>query len=197
MSVVRWLVVVVAVGLLTAPMIAPPFWITLLNYIGLYSIVALGLVLLTGVAGQTSFGQQRSSASAPMSRPTAITIFPALSPRLNLLAGVALTMLVPVPRVHHAAHERPLPAAGDDRMGHQSFLHLRQSRIPRRAHGTHRDTGAEFLRTRIAQRALLLLPHLGDHAGIPLDDAQSARFASRQGGARAQGRPRNGGSIRL
>ena len=33
------------------------FWITLLNYIGLYSIVALGLVLLTGVAGQTSFGQ--------------------------------------------------------------------------------------------------------------------------------------------
>ena len=30
---------------------------TLGNYIGLYSIVALGLVLLTGVAGQTSFGQ--------------------------------------------------------------------------------------------------------------------------------------------
>ena len=33
------------------------FWVTLGNYIGLYSIVALGLVLLTGVAGQTSFGQ--------------------------------------------------------------------------------------------------------------------------------------------
>ena len=36
---------------------APPFWVTLGNYIGLYSIVSLGLVLLTGVAGQTSFGQ--------------------------------------------------------------------------------------------------------------------------------------------
>ena len=37
--------------------LAPQFWVTLGNYIGLYSIVALGLVLLTGVAGQTSFGQ--------------------------------------------------------------------------------------------------------------------------------------------
>lgn len=28
-----------------------------MNYIGLYALVALGLVLLTGVAGLTSFGQ--------------------------------------------------------------------------------------------------------------------------------------------
>ena len=28
----------------------PPFTVTLLNYIGLYSMVAVGLVLLTGVA---------------------------------------------------------------------------------------------------------------------------------------------------
>ena len=39
------------------PLAAPPFWVTLGNYIGLYSMVALGLVLLTGVAGLTSFGQ--------------------------------------------------------------------------------------------------------------------------------------------
>jgi branched-chain amino acid transport system permease protein len=52
-------VVFAAVALLLAivPLTAPPFWVTLGNYIGLYSIVALGLVLLTGVAGQTSFGQ--------------------------------------------------------------------------------------------------------------------------------------------
>ena len=31
--------------------LAPQFWVTLGNYIGLYSIVALGLVLLTGVGG--------------------------------------------------------------------------------------------------------------------------------------------------
>ncbi|MFX7918698.1 hypothetical protein ABTK44_21250, partial [Acinetobacter baumannii] len=35
----------------------PPFWVTLLSYVGLYAIVALGLVLLTGVAGLISFGQ--------------------------------------------------------------------------------------------------------------------------------------------
>ena len=46
-------VVVGVIGI--APMVAPAFYVTLLNYIGLYSLVALGLVLLTGVAGQTSF----------------------------------------------------------------------------------------------------------------------------------------------
>ncbi len=45
------------VAVFAMPLVAPQFWVTLGNYIGLYSIVALGLVLLTGVAGQTSFGQ--------------------------------------------------------------------------------------------------------------------------------------------
>ncbi|NMG67585.1 metal-dependent hydrolase, partial [Azoarcus indigens] len=40
-----------------APQFLPPFYVTLLNYIGLYALVALGLVLLTGVGGLTSFGQ--------------------------------------------------------------------------------------------------------------------------------------------
>ncbi|MBC7955083.1 MAG: metal-dependent hydrolase, partial [Cytophagales bacterium] len=35
----------------------PEFWITQANYIGLYALVVIGLVLLTGVAGLTSFGQ--------------------------------------------------------------------------------------------------------------------------------------------
>ena len=35
----------------------PPFWVTLLDYIGLYAIVAIGLVVLTGIGGMTSFGQ--------------------------------------------------------------------------------------------------------------------------------------------
>lgn len=43
--------------LLVAPMVLPAFYVTLLNYIGLYSMVAIGLVLLTGVGGLTSFGQ--------------------------------------------------------------------------------------------------------------------------------------------
>jgi branched-chain amino acid transport system permease protein len=44
---------------LTVPLLpgVPPFWITLLDYIGLYAIVAIGLVVLTGIGGMTSFGQ--------------------------------------------------------------------------------------------------------------------------------------------
>jgi len=43
--------------LAAAPQFLSPFYVTLLNYIGLYALVALGLVLLTGVGGLTSFGQ--------------------------------------------------------------------------------------------------------------------------------------------
>lgn len=37
--------------------ILPPYWIAVLNYLGIAALVALGLVLLTGVGGMTSFGQ--------------------------------------------------------------------------------------------------------------------------------------------
>ena len=43
--------------LLLVPLALSTFYVTLLNYIGLYAMVALGLVLLTGVGGLTSFGQ--------------------------------------------------------------------------------------------------------------------------------------------
>lgn len=51
---VAFIAVLVALPLLP---ITPEFWITQLNYIGLASLVVLGLVLLTGVGGLTSFGQ--------------------------------------------------------------------------------------------------------------------------------------------
>jgi ABC-type branched-subunit amino acid transport system ATPase component/ABC-type branched-subunit amino acid transport system permease subunit len=47
----------VALFALTAPFLLGEFAITLMNYIGIYSLAALGLVLLTGVGGLTSFGQ--------------------------------------------------------------------------------------------------------------------------------------------
>ncbi len=50
-------VVVALIALLPLLPITPAFWITHLNYIGLASLVVLGLVLLTGVSGLTSFGQ--------------------------------------------------------------------------------------------------------------------------------------------
>lgn len=55
-----WLPVALLVALIALlPLFSgtPEFWITLLNYIGLSTLVVLGLMLLTGVAGLTSFGQ--------------------------------------------------------------------------------------------------------------------------------------------
>ena len=82
--------------LLVSPLFVPPFWVTLLNYIGLYSIVALGLVLLTGVAGQTSFGQAAfvgigAYVTAYLS--TQVEASPWM-PWLNLGFGLALTAAV-------------------------------------------------------------------------------------------------------
>jgi branched-chain amino acid transport system permease protein len=90
------LMLVLAAALVLAPVAAPPFWVTLLNYIGLYSIVALGLVLLTGVAGQTSFGQAAFVGLGAYTTAYLSLEHPALSPWINLLVGVALTFAVAV-----------------------------------------------------------------------------------------------------
>jgi branched-chain amino acid transport system permease protein len=70
----------------------PDFWITQSNSIGLYALVALGLVLLTGVAGLTSFGQ---AAFVGVGAYTAafLTVKLAASPWLALLLGVGITVL--------------------------------------------------------------------------------------------------------
>ena len=41
----------------SSPRCCPTFYVTLFGYVGLATLVALGLVLLTGISGQTSFGQ--------------------------------------------------------------------------------------------------------------------------------------------
>jgi branched-chain amino acid transport system permease protein len=81
------------VALLAIPIVAPPFWVTLGNYIGLYSIVALGLVLLTGVAGQTSFGQAAFVGLGAYTTAFLTTHYGA-SPWLSLPVGLALTLVV-------------------------------------------------------------------------------------------------------
>ena len=68
----------------------PPFWVTLLSYVGLYSIVALGLVLLTGVAGLTSFGQAAFVGIGAYTTAYMTTQL-GLSPWLGLAAGIVLT----------------------------------------------------------------------------------------------------------
>ncbi len=50
-SIRRWGFPAFALVMLALPALpVPDFWITQINYIGLYALVALGLVLLTGVA---------------------------------------------------------------------------------------------------------------------------------------------------
>ncbi len=71
----------------------PEFWITQLNYIGMFALVSLGLVLLTGVGGLTSFGQAAFVGLGAYSSALLSTRF-GISPWLGLFAGLAVTMLV-------------------------------------------------------------------------------------------------------
>ncbi len=68
----------------------PEFWITLANYIGLYAIVALGLVLLTGVGGLTSFGQAAFVGLGAYSTAYLSTQL-GMSPWIGLLVGLLIT----------------------------------------------------------------------------------------------------------
>src|SRR6476646_2248988 len=90
----RVALLVFAAALFALPLVAPPFWVTLGNYIGLYSIVALGLVLLTGVAGQTSFGQAAFVGLGAYTTAYLTLNYPTLSPWFNLIIGMALTAFV-------------------------------------------------------------------------------------------------------
>ena len=68
----------------------PEFWITQANYIGLYTLVVIGLVLLTGVAGLTSFGQ---AAFVGLGAYTAayLTLTQGVSPWFTVWIGLAIT----------------------------------------------------------------------------------------------------------
>jgi ABC-type branched-subunit amino acid transport system ATPase component/ABC-type branched-subunit amino acid transport system permease subunit len=81
------------VAIAAIPLAAPQFWVTLGNYIGLYSIVTLGLVLLTGVAGQTSFGQAAFVGLGAYTTAYLTTSF-GISPWITLAAGLAITLVV-------------------------------------------------------------------------------------------------------
>jgi branched-chain amino acid transport system permease protein len=70
----------------------PEFWITLADYIGLYSMVAIGLVLLTGVAGMTSFGQAAFVGIGAYTTAYLTTAY-GIDPWVTLLIGVALTAI--------------------------------------------------------------------------------------------------------
>ena len=71
----------------------PEFWITQLNYIGMFALVGLGLVLLTGVGGLTSFGQAAFVGIGAYSTALICTRY-GLSPWLGLGVGLMVTLVV-------------------------------------------------------------------------------------------------------
>jgi branched-chain amino acid transport system permease protein len=68
----------------------PPFWVIQANYIGLYAIVAIGLVLLTGVGGLTSFGQAAFVGLGAYASAYLTTVH-GVSPWLTLWIGLGIT----------------------------------------------------------------------------------------------------------
>ncbi len=74
----------------TALLPLPDFWIAQLNYIGLYALVSLGLVLLTGVGGLTSFGQAAFVGIGAYTTAW-LTLNTGMSPWLTLFVGLAFT----------------------------------------------------------------------------------------------------------
>lgn len=99
----RHIVLIFLALLLLAPLVLPPFYVTLLNYIGLYAMVSLGLVLLTGVGGLTSFGQAAFVGLGAYTTAVLTTQADSLpawlawmgtSPWITLVAGLILTLVV-------------------------------------------------------------------------------------------------------
>jgi branched-chain amino acid transport system ATP-binding protein/branched-chain amino acid transport system permease protein len=76
-----------------APLIFGTFTITLMNYIGIYAFAALGLVLLTGLGGLTSFGQAAFVGIGAYATAW-YTAVQGGSPWVGLLLALALTGLV-------------------------------------------------------------------------------------------------------
>src|ERR1700750_3243877 len=109
----RWAVLVFAGVMAAIPFIPgmPPFWIVLLDNIGLAALVAMGLVLLTGVGGLTSFGQAAFcgfGAYTTAVLTTAYGVSPWLTlPLALLVSGVAAVLLGIIP-VRLSGHYLPL-----------------------------------------------------------------------------------------
>ena len=88
----RFVLAFVAVLVLGQPLL-PEFTVTLLNYIGLYALVALGLVLLTGIGGLTSFGQAAFVGVGAYATAYLTTVH-GVSPWWTLLVGMAVTTAI-------------------------------------------------------------------------------------------------------
>ena len=89
----------------------PPFWLVLMDNIGLAALVAMGLVLLTGVGGLTSFGQAAFcgfGAYTTAVLTTAYGISPWLTLPLSLLVSGIAAVALGLVTVRLSGHYLPL-----------------------------------------------------------------------------------------
>jgi branched-chain amino acid transport system permease protein len=89
----------------------PPFWIVLLDNIGLAALVAMGLVLLTGVGGLTSFGQAAFcgfGAYTTAVLTTAYGVSPWLTLPMSLVVSGVAAVLLGLVTVRLSGHYLPL-----------------------------------------------------------------------------------------
>ena len=80
-------------ALCALPWLASPFTITLMNYIGIGAMIALGLVLMTGFGGLTSFGQAAFVGIGAYATAW-VTVFLHLPPLLGLVLALLMSGLI-------------------------------------------------------------------------------------------------------
>jgi len=93
------------------PFVLSEFYVTLMNYIGLASIVTIGLVLLTGVAGLTSFGQAAFvgiGAYTAAVLATACGLSPWLTLPISLLLSTVIALVLGFVTLRLSGHYLPL-----------------------------------------------------------------------------------------
>ncbi len=109
----RWPLFVFAAVVAAIPLIpgVPPFWIVLLDNIGLAALVAMGLVLLTGVGGLTSFGQAAFCGFGAYTTAVLTTAY-GVSPWLTLPASLIVSgiaaVILGIVTVRLSGHYLPL-----------------------------------------------------------------------------------------
>jgi len=127
------LLAVIALG----PVLLPESLVTMLNYTGLYSLVAIGLALLTGIGGMTSFGQAAFvGVGAYATAYFSATV--GLSPWIALLIGLAFTAVTAL-----------MLGALTLRLAGQSLLPGREPPVPRRPYGHQQPAADQHLRVRV------------------------------------------------
>lgn len=85
-------VIVLIAAVAVLPLVLSSFYVTLASYVCLYAIVCYGVVLLTGIAGQVSFGQAAFVGVGAYASAVLTTAY-GVSPWLSLPAALAVTAL--------------------------------------------------------------------------------------------------------